>query len=263
MINKHPFHIVQQRPWPFLTSLNIINTLSSLILAIKFSFESQWITIATTIRLFILSTSLWWKDICREGCFLGDHTCKVYSGLKYGILIFIIREIIFFFRFFWAYFNFNLSPDLEVGYSWPTTGCNIIHPFHLPLLNTLILVSSGATITWAHYLILKKNIISAKINLLITILLGLLFSCLQLYEYSLAPFRLNDCVFGSAFFITTGFHGAHVIAGTIFLRVNLIRIYLRQINQNHHFRFEAASWYWHFVDVVWIYLYIFIYWWYF
>lgn len=209
--------------------------------------------------LLLVSIILWWRDILRE-TIQGNHTFRVFSLIKVRIVLFISREVIFFFRFFWAFFHFRLAPEFEIGNSWPPLGISIISPYHLPLLNTVILLSSGATVTWAHYSVLKGHYFNSWFSMVLTVMLGVIFTFFQAEEYAWTEFSLNDRVFGSIFFLLTGFHGLHVLIGTVFLTVNLFRIINREINIVHHFRLEAASWYWHFVDVVWIYLYIFVYW---
>lgn len=255
----HPFHLVEKRPWPLLISwrifLNIINTI--FLMHSKFNFIIfLWRIILSSIIIF-----QWWRDISREATFQGYHTFIVKKGIKLGIIIFIIREIIFFFSLFWAYFHIRLSPDIEIGIIWPPTHIDIINPFSIPLLNTTILLSSGISVTWAHHRLLNKNYNSRFSALFITIFLGIYFSILQFSEYLNASFSFADSVYGSTFFLLTGFHGLHVIIGTIFLLINLIRINIGHFRNNHHFRFEGASWYWHFVDIVWLFLFIFVYWW--
>lgn len=263
MTNKHPFHIVDLRPWPLINSLNLFNTV---FLSLKFfktpNDINMYIFMLATISL-IFTRFLWWRDICREGCYQGHHTFKVYLGIKIRIIIFISREIIFFFSFFWAYFHFRLSPEFEIRNTWPPTGISVVNPYQLPLLNRIILIRSGASVTWCHFSILHKKYYSSIFSLALTIFIGALFRGIQIIEYINIRFCINDNVYGSVFYILTGFHGAHVTIGTIFLIINQIRLINRQINNKHHFRLEAAAWYWHFVDVVWIYLYIFLYWWWF
>lgn len=261
MPNKHSFHIVDLSPWPLISSFNLINTLLRIIIFIKFPNSYNFNLIYVSLILMIFSSLIWWRDTNREGSFQGHHTWNVISGLKIRIILFIVREIMFFFRIFWRFFHFRLAPDWEIRNIWPPIGISIINPYEIPLLNTTLLLSSGATVTWSHYSILTKNYKTALYSLALTLFLGVVFTALQIIEYKFIPFSINDRSFGSIFFICTGFHGFHVIIGSIFLFTNYIRIYNNYINNIHHFGFEAASWYWHFVDVVWIYLYTFIYWW--
>ena len=197
----------------------------------------------------------------RESTYQGWHNTPVIAGLKTGILLFIVREVIFFFRFFWAFFHSSLSPTGEIGMVWPPVGLNVIDAFSVPLLNTAILLLSGVSVTWAHHSIEARQKNSSMLSLLITCLLGVYFIFLQGIEYHEASFSFADSVYGSTFFIATGFHGVHVIVGTIFLFCILFRLVKNHFRATHHFGFLAAAWYWHFVDVVWLFLFLSIYWW--
>lgn len=255
--HNHPFHLVSVRPWPIIISFNLIN---NLIIVISWFHKINYFTLLT-IPGTLLCMYQWWRDVTREATLQGCHTPLVYNGIRMGIILFIVSEILFFFSFFWAYFHSSLSPAIEIGQSWPPLGIIPFNPFDIPLLNTIILVSSGLTVTWSHHAILNNNYKERTIRLLITILLGIYFSALQLIEYIEAPFTISDSVYGSRFFVATGFHGLHVIIGTIFLFFTFYRINLLHFSSIHHFGFEAAAWYWHFVDVVWLFLYVSIYWW--
>ena len=220
------------------------------------------------IRLFYLGlVSLllvmyqWWRDISREGFLQGLHTAIVELGLRSGIILFIVSEVFFFLRFFWAFFHVRLAPRVEVGGVWPYGGIEPFNPLEVPLLNTLILISSGVSVTWRHHALESGNSSEVKRGLAITVILGVYFTCLQGLEYYEASFSFRDGVYGSTFFIATGFHGLHVIIGTLFLLVCLVRHLNKEFSKTHHFGFEAAAWYWHFVDVVWLFLYLVIYWW--
>lgn len=210
------------------------------------------------LRLTILQ---WWRDVGIEGRDSGFHTSFVENGLRFGILIFITSEVIFFVRFFWAFYHIRLSPALEIGGVWPPIGVETFDAFQVPLLNTIVLLSSGVRVTWAHHSLIAINHSRAKLGLIITIILGIYFTFLQAFEYFEASFSIADRSFGSTFFIATGFHGIHVIVGTTFLGVCLFRIKKGKFRGGHHFGFEAAAWYWHFVDVVWLFLYLSLYWW--
>lgn len=215
------------------------------------------------ISLFIISimSLLWWRDVIRERTYQGLHSRIVLRGLILGILLFIISEVFFFISFFWAFFHSSLRPTLELGSIWPPCGLFPFNPFQIPLLNTIILLGSGITVTWAHQLILNNNWYEANLSIIITWILGLYFLILQGMEYLIASFRISDSIYGSSFFIATGFHGFHVIVGSLFLFIIWIRIINKHISRAHHFGFEAAAWYWHFVDVVWLFLFSIIYWW--
>lgn len=254
---NHPFHLVTPRPWPLIISIRLFNNLICTIGWFHYIDNYLLLTILRTL----LCIYQWWRDVIRESTFQGYHTKSVYTGIRLGIILFIISEVIFFFSFFWAYFHSALAPSIEIGQLWPPLGIKPFNPFDIPLLNTIVLISSGFTVTWCHYSILNINFLERKKSLYITIILGIYFTFLQLIEYYEAPFTISDSIYGSRFFIITGFHGLHVIIGTLFLIVTLIRLLNLHFSKSHHFGFEAAAWYWHFVDVVWLFLYISIYWW--
>lgn len=254
----HPFHIVEKRPWPFSRCISSIIITIRRIIIFHFSFSH---IISLALIILLLTLFQWWRDVSREASLQGLHSSYVLWGLKFGIILFIISEIFFFISFFWAFFHRSLSPNIEIGVIWPPLNIFPFNPFEIPLLNTTILISSGISISWSHHRIINNNFKQAFYALLITIILGILFSILQIWEYKQAQFSIRDRIFGSTFFITTGFHGIHVIIGTTFLIVSFFRINKNLISSNHHFGFEAAAWYWHFVDVVWLFLFTFIYWW--
>lgn len=254
----HPYHLVDRSPWPFFGSLRALIVVSGLLK--WFHFHNKDLLLLGLLCIS-LTAFQWWRDIVRERTYLGLHTRIVVNGLRWGIILFIISEVFFFFSFFWAFFHRRLSPSVEIGSIWPPKGITPFNPFQIPLLNTLILLSSGAAVTWRHHSILNSNYNQALQSLFLTCVLGLYFTALQAYEYWEAPFTIADSVYGSIFFVATGFHGLHVIIGTTFLIVCLIRLYLHHFSSKHHFGFEAAAWYWHFVDVVWLFLYVFVYWW--
>jgi len=261
MLNRnknHPFHLVDNSPWPLIGSLG---TFTSIIGFIKWFHlnESNLLLLGISINLLVIFQ--WWRDIVREGTLQGLHTFKVTLGLRWGIILFITSEIFFFIAFFWAFFHASLTPSIELGLIWPPKGILTFNPTEIPLLNTLILLTSGLTITWCHHAIIENNFNQALQRLILTVRLGFYFSILQGFEYLEAPFSIRDRVFGATFYITTGLHGLHVLIGSRFLLICLIRLYLNHFSSIHHFGFEAAAWYWHFVDVVWLFLYICIYWW--
>ena len=201
----------------------------------------------------------WFRDVVREATFQHLHTPIVQLGLRYGMLLFIASEVMFFAAFFWAYFDASLFPKEAVGFTWPPASIRAFNPFELPLLNTLILLSSGVTVTWAHHALREGDRAGMLQGLALTILLGATFTCIQAYEYTHAEFGFRQGIYPTTFFMATGFHGFHVIVGTIFLIVCWFRGYRGDFTPDHHFGFEAAAWYWHFVDVVWLFLFICIY----
>nr|QVL29049.1 cytochrome c oxidase subunit 3 [Tripetaloceroides tonkinensis] len=256
--NNHPYHLVDISPWPITGAMGAM-TLTSGMLKWFHSTNSDLFMLG--MMIIIMTMMQWWRDITREATFTGAHTSMVYNGMRWGMILFIISEVLFFFSFFWAFFNSSLAPNMELGFNWPPKGVEPFNPLHIPLLNTIILLASGVTVTWTHHAMMKSNHSQAQKALIMTILLGVYFTMTQSYEYLEAPFTLSDSIYGTTFFVTTGFHGIHVIIGTIFLSTSMTRLYYMHFNSKHHFGFEAAAWYWHFVDVVWLFLYISIYWW--
>jgi len=257
-MKNHPFHLVDNRPWPITGSIGLISITSGAVIWIHFN-ETWLITLGILITL--LTIFQWWRDVIRESTFQGLHTKKVIKRIKWGIILFITSEVLFFRSFFWAFFHSRLSPTIEIGIQWPPKGILTFNPIGIPLLNTIILLSSGISITWRHNSLIKINLSQTVWRLVITVILGLYFTLLQGIEYYEASFSIADSIYGSTFFIRTGFHGIHVIIGTIFIIISTIRIMKLHLSNNHHLGFEASAWYWHFVDVVWLFLYISIYWW--
>ena len=255
---RHPYHLVDESPWPLISAGGAL--LLTMGLLKWFHLHSPTLII---IGLSIIGLTIfqWWKDVRREGSFQGLHSPVVELGLRYGIVLFIISEVIFFFSFFWAFFHRNLAPNIEIGSTWPPAGITPFNPLEVPLLNTIVLLSSGISVTWAHHALMAGRHDRALQGLLVTVGLGLYFTALQSLEYYEASFSIAEGVYGSTFFVATGFHGLHVIIGSLFLLVCAKRIALGHLRSGHHFGFEAAAWYWHFVDVVWLFLYISIYWW--
>nr|YP_010270166.1 cytochrome c oxidase subunit III [Potamometra zhengi]UJY96892.1 cytochrome c oxidase subunit III [Potamometra zhengi]UJY96905.1 cytochrome c oxidase subunit III [Potamometra zhengi]UJY96918.1 cytochrome c oxidase subunit III [Potamometra zhengi] len=255
---NHPFHLVDPSPWPLTGSIGAMTLTSGMVM--WFHMKNPTLMMIGIVIL-MLTMIQWWRDIIREGTYQGKHTIMVTNGLKWGMILFIVSEIFFFVSFFWAFFHSSLAPTIEIGMTWPPKGIKTFNPMDIPLLNTTILLSSGITITWAHHSIMNKNHNQTVSGLFLTVTLGIYFSILQAYEYLESPFTISDSVYGSCFFMATGFHGIHVIIGTTFLMVCLVRTMKFHFSNQHHFGFEAAAWYWHFVDVVWLFLYISIYWW--
>ena len=257
-MTRQPFHLVEFSPWPLTGSIGAL----TLTLGLTAWFHGKGIT-GIIIGLIIIALTIlqWWRDVVREATFQGHHTTQVINGLRWGIILFIASEVLFFFAFFWAFFHRRLAPTPELGCIWPPTGIHALNPFSVPLLNTAVLLASGVTITWSHHSLIEGKKREAAQALALTVILGVYFTFLQAGEYWEAPFTLADRVYGSTFFVATGFHGLHVLIGSSFLAVCLFRIIRIHFSPNRHFGFEAAAWYWHFVDVVWIFLYLCIYWW--
>jgi len=263
-LQKHGFHLVDPSPWPFFASLGAFTTVSGVTLYMH-GFQAGFDTTLLGFSMVLYSMYVWWRDITREATFQGRHTSVVQTGLRSGMILFIVSEIMFFVAFFWAFFHSSLSPSIDIGAMWPPQGIEVLNCWGVPFVNTLILLTSGITVTWAHHAIVanQKNQTQNEvlISLGITILLAVFFTYLQYLEYSEATFGISDGVYGSTFYLATGFHGFHVFVGTIFLTVCLFRALFGHFQIHHHFGFEAAAWYWHFVDVVWLFLFVSMYWW--
>lgn len=281
---NHDYHLVNPSPWP------LVGSVAAFILAygaIQFMHGGSTVMMAVGLGLVILTMFLWWRDVIREAEHLGDHTPVVQFHNRYGMILFIASEVMFFVAWFWAFFDVSLYPStgvdpittaggLETAMGqtsrnevtkgvWPPEGTNTFNPWELPLVNTLILLLSGTTVTWAHHALLENNRKAVVLGLVLTIALGVLFTACQAFEYMHAGFAFSKesggNIYGSTFFMATGFHGLHVIIGTIFLMVTLGRVLAGHFTPKQHFGFEAAAWYWHFVDVVWLFLFACIYVW--
>ena len=241
--HSHKFHLVDPSPWPFVMSMAAFTTTTGGVLYMH-SYSMGGITLAFGIFMVLYTMYFWWRDVVRESTYEGHHTHVVQIGLRYGMLLFILSEVMFFFAFFWAFFNASVAPTIEIGSIWPPLGIQTLNAFEVPLLNTVILLLSGATVTWAHHAIVAGNRREAILGLLFTVMLGIIFTALQLFEYIDAPFNISDGIYGTTFYLATGFHGFHVMIGTIFLAVCLIRLINHHFTREHHFGFEAAAWYW-------------------
>ena len=255
---RHAFHLVDSSIMPLLSSFScLITTLGAVLYFHGFlaGFKIQIFGVFSILVCMVF----WWRDVVREGTLEGRHTNIVQLGLRYGMILFIVSEIMFFFAFFWAFFASSLAPAIDIGAIWPPKGIEVFNPWEIPLLNTLILLCSGVTVTWAHHAIVAGSREEAILGLFFTICLGAIFTGFQGFEYAEAAFCISDGVYGSSFFMATGFHGFHVFVGTIFLVVCLVRMLFNHFTVEHHFGFEAAAFYWHFVDIVWLFLYVAIY----
>jgi len=260
LFQGHPFHLVSPSPWPIFTSLSLLNLTTSGVLTMHGFENAHYFLIAALVAL-ISSMSFWWRDVVSEGTFLGNHTLAVQKGLNMGVILFIVSEGLFFLAIFWAFFHSALSPTIELGAQWPPMGIEAVNPFELPLLNTVILLSSGASVTYAHHALIQGNRSGALYGLITTVLLAVVFTGFQGIEYNVSSFTISDGAFGSCFYFGTGFHGLHVMIGTAFIAVGLWRTYAYHLTENHHLGLEAGILYWHFVDVVWLFLFISIYYW--
>ena len=305
----HDYHLVDPSPWPIVGSLAAFMMLGGTVLWMNKGYAGfaplngqPWVFVVGAALLAFTFVG-WWRDVIQESVVRGDHTPVVKLGLRFGMVLFIASEVMFFVAWFWAYFNSAFFPhDVSIG-QWPPAGIVTLDPWHFPVLNTLILLTSATTVTWAHHALQHDDRKGAIQGLILTVLLGMSFTCIQAYEYSHAPFTFGfngaalvaftdpahmslssgtmvpidlvnpafkavaasggdlGAIYGSTFFMATGFHGFHVIVGTIFLIVCLFRAIAGQFTPERHFGFEAAAWYWHFVDVVWLFLFAWIYVW--
>ena len=279
----HDYHLVDPSPWPLVASIAVTVMIVGAVAWMKGLFGlpegTMWLFFAGLAGV-LYSMAGWWADVIKES-HKGDHTPVVSIGLRYGMVLFIASEIMFFAAFFWMFFEMSVFNEAraaipQVGNwtdtaaawsTWPPKGIEVLSPWELPLLNTVTLLLSGCTVTWAHHALQVGDRKGAKLALAITIVLGVFFTAIQAYEYNhilhehlfFNEEAVNSGLYGSIFFMATGFHGFHVLIGTIFLTVCLIRLLVGQFTPEKHFGFEAAAWYWHFVDVVWLFLFAFVY----
>ena len=261
----HPFHMVRPSVWPLagagaggLLALGALLYMHEGTLG-GFAFGLKGVTIGILAVMAVMF--FWWKAVIFEAVKEKAHSPVAKIGLRYGMLLFIASEVMFFVAFFWAFFNASLFPVEATGFQWPPQGIEVIDPFELPLLMTMILLLSGCTVTWAHHAILHGNQYDAVRGLGSTVMLGMIFLGFQIYEYAHAHFGFTQGIFPSTFFMATGFHGFHVFIGTCFLIVCYFRAEKGHFTAESHFGFEAAAWYWHFVDVVWLFLFLAVYFW--
>ncbi|MFC4291464.1 cytochrome c oxidase subunit 3 [Sphingorhabdus arenilitoris] len=273
---NHDYHILPPSIWPLFGSFGGLIMFGGLVMWMhEVAYGSLIFGLGLLAVLFTFYS--WWVDVIAEA-HAGDHTPVVSLHLRYGMILFIASEVMFFVGWFWAWFDYSLFPapiqvidgateslfgqeGAAALLQWPPKGVEVLAANKLPLLNTLILLCSGTTVTWAHHSLINGDRDGLKKGLWLTIILGVIFSALQAVEYMEAPFAFKGLNYGTTFFMATGFHGFHVIVGTIFLAVCLFRTYKGHFTPKQHFGFEAAAWYWHFVDVVWLFLFVVIYVW--
>jgi cytochrome c oxidase subunit 3 len=260
ILNAHPFHLVDSSPWPIISSLSLLTLTSGAVMSFHDITFGVYILIIGLICT-ISSMLFWFRDVITESSYLGFHTISVGKGISLGVALFIVSEVMFFLSIFWAFFHSSLAPSVELGSLWPPYGIQALNPFELPLLNTIILLASAASVTYAHHSLIQGNRTNTISGLWVTVILAILFTSLQGFEYYNCSFTITDSVFGSCFFFGTGFHGLHVLIGSLWLMISFWRIISYQLTDNHHIGFESAILYWHFVDVVWLFLFVSIYWW--
>jgi len=256
----HAYHIVDPSPWPLVVSFSAFFMVFGLVIQ-RHGFTRGLILFSLGICTILLNVTFWWRDVIREGTFEGQHTTVVQNGLRYGIILFIVSEVRLFFAFFWAFFHSSLNPAPSLGAVWPPKGIEAMNPWLIPLLNTALLLTSGASLTWSHSALLGGYRLEAMTSLCLTLVFATVFTLFQVYEYLNASFTIADGVYGSTFYRLTGLHGFHVVVGTFFLAVALYRLAKHHYTVSTHVGYECAAWYWHFVDVVWIFLFIVVYAW--
>ena len=258
----HDYHLVDPSPWPLIGSIAALMLTGGGVMWMHDVAAGPWVVLLGFVGVAYVMVR-WWRDVLRESA-RGDHSNVVSRGLRIGMVLFITSEVFFFFAFFWAFFWGALVPPETFAVSWPPEGIEPVPAFDIPFLNTLILLLSGATVTWAHHAVRENDQATAFKALALTVALGVTFTLFQVYEYVHAiheGFTLQSGIFGSTFYMATGFHGFHVIVGTTFLVVCMMRAWYGAFRPDKHVGFEAAAWYWHFVDVVWLFLFVWVYWW--
>jgi len=256
----HPYHLVDPSPWPILASFSVGTLLGGSVLYFYGVVFSVFFMRLSFILVALLM-AIWWRDVVREATYEGQHTYFVERSMRMGMVLFILSEVMFFFAFFWAFFYSSIDSAGEIGSIWPPEGIEVPHFLSIPLLNTLILVLSGATITISHKRTAMGHRKQSMDYLYITFYLGLFFLFFQYFEYGISNFTISDSAFGSCFYMATGFHGLHVFIGASFILASMYRLCFYNFTRDNHFGYEACIWYWHFVDVVWLFLYFFVYWW--
>lgn len=260
IMKRHLYHLVDRSPWPIMSATAVFFLTSGFVLYIH-RVENGFMIFILGLIMLISIFYVWWRDVIRESTYQGNHTLIVQRGIKLGFILFLCTEVMFFSGFFWAFFHSSFSPSVFIGSVWPPVNIVVLSPWGVPMFNTAILLLSGFSITWAHFSLIEGNYNSAKNAFIFTLLLAILFTSLQIWEYFNAPFNLSDSIYGTVFFSLTGLHGLHVIIGTIFIAICFYRLINLHFTTTHHIGFELASWYWHFVDIVWLFLYVFIYIW--
>jgi cytochrome c oxidase subunit 3 len=254
----HPFHIVTVSPWPLYISVALFDLAMAAVgyfSGLPYAGSGLLLGLGTVT----LVLALWLRDVTAEGTYLGDHTSDVVRGIGLGVVLFITTEVMVFVSIFWAYFHAALSPAVEVGVSWPSAGIAAIDPFALPLLNTVLLLSSGAAVTYAHHGLVAGSRQATLVGMALTLTLATVFTVCQGVEYETAGFSMQDGVYGTVFYASTGAHGFHVLLGTLFLLVGAVRLYYYHLTTAHHMGLQFAIVYWHFVDVIWLVLFVVVY----
>nr|YP_010354352.1 cytochrome c oxidase subunit III [Lepidoglyphus destructor]UOG85320.1 cytochrome c oxidase subunit III [Lepidoglyphus destructor] len=258
MKKYNPFHLVELSPWPLITSLSVMSFGLSVIIMVRCF---NVLPFLFSLLFILISSYFWGRDVHREGCYEGAHNSEVFGGFKLGMIFFILSECFFFLGMFWGYLHLAEAPAVELGGLWPPLGVTPFDPKGIPFLNTVLLVSSGVSVTWSHHAMEEGNFNVSSMALFITVVLGGTFTSLQLLEYYVAAFTFSCSSYSSVYFMGTGFHGLHVIIGSVLLIICFFRFSNLFISPYHSAGYECSVWYWHFVDVVWFFLYLVFYWW--
>lgn len=258
-VQKQPF-LLDPSPWPFIMSFALLFLTSGFVGVMHFYANAKYLFIFGFFMVVLVFGS-WLRDVIRESTFLGRQTPLIRGNLRIGFVLFIVSEIMLFFAFFWAYFHSSLSPVIQIGSAWPPIGIEVFRAWDVPLLNTAILLVSGASVTWVQYALIAGFYDEVVLGFIVTIVLSILFLFFQFIEYVGAAYGISDSIYGSVFYLLTGLHGFHVIVGTVFLFVCFIRFLKGHFNPRSYSGFSFAAWYWHFVDVVWLFLFITVYVW--
>lgn len=256
----HGYHLVDPSPWPVVSTIATYGWFINIALLTNGYINNPSVLLINSLVLAI-SILIWTKDIVQESTYQGKHTSLVKNGLLLGFILFIISEAMFFVGIFWAYGHSALNPVIELGSQWPPVGIQTIGPFDLPLFNTIVLLASGATITYCHHALIANDYYNSLYSLIATVLLAILFTACQYIEYTNCLFTISDSVFGSTFFLGTGFHAYHILTGTVFISVCIIRLYKLQFNPQRHINLLVTIWLWHFLDIVWLFLFVIFYYW--
>ena len=255
-----PSHLVDRSLWPLMLSLSLFALAISAVLSMHGYAHGGQLFVCGVI-LTVSGMLFWWLDVIAEAVYRGHHTKKVVAGILQGFNLFIVSEVMAFLSVFWAYAHSSLSPAIEIGGVWPPLGIEAIDAFGLPFLNTILLLSSGAFITYAHHSLIANERYGLILGIIFTLILALVFTGFQYLEYNEAGFSFADSAYGSAFYAATGLHGLHVMVGTIFIFIQFIRLLKSQLTTGHHLGLELSILYWHFVDIVWLFLFAMVYYW--
>nr|YP_009935157.1 Cox3 [Metschnikowia drosophilae]QNS23013.1 Cox3 [Metschnikowia drosophilae]QNS23024.1 Cox3 [Metschnikowia drosophilae] len=259
-IQLHPFHLVNPSPWPLFTSFSLMNlALTMGLTAHGYMNNNMYMLMNMVLMLYVFT--LWFKDMMAESTYLGDHTKAVKKGMTQGFYLFVVSEILIFASLFWAYLHSSLNPTMEIGMAWPPMGIEAVSPNELPLLNTMILLASGVTVTMGHHALINGNRNDTLYGFIYTTLLMFIFVILQGLEYIYAPFTITDGVYGSTFFSLTGLHGVHMMSILMMFAVCTWRVYNYDFTTHSHVFGEVTVLYLHVLDMLWLFIYMMVYWW--